>query len=168
MPRGRSNVSEESNSGSSAFMRSRQAEEAAARARSLSNESQMNVRSSPWQEGGSEHGGATAGARRPSASVIPEGSNSRATHHVPALPASDPLAVFEKPLLAALSGDEVGGMQAAEVSHQHPPSDDRVCDICLQDSSDPYMARASYYERLGRAARKYREGLSKDALDSSQ
>lgn len=38
----------------------------------------------------------------------------------------------------------------------------------MQDSSDPYMARASYYERLGRAARKYREGLSKDALDSSQ
>ena len=38
----------------------------------------------------------------------------------------------------------------------------------VQDSSDPYMARASYYERLGRAARKYREGLSKDALDSSQ
>jgi hypothetical protein len=168
MPRGRSNVSEESNSGSSAFMRSRQAEEAAARARSLSNESQMNVRSSPWQEGGSEQGGTAAGARRPSASVIPEGSNSRATHHVSALSASDPLAVFEKPLLAALSGDEVGGMQAAEVSHQHPPSVDRICDICLQDSSDPYMARASYYERLGRAARKYREGLSKDALDSSQ
>jgi hypothetical protein len=52
---------------------------------------------------------------------------------------------------------------------QRPPPVDRGCDLfLLQDSSDPYMARASYYERLGRAARKYREGLSKDALDSSQ
>jgi len=38
----------------------------------------------------------------------------------------------------------------------------------LQDAGDPYMARASYYERLGRAARKYREGLSKDAPDGAQ
>jgi hypothetical protein len=32
--------------------------------------------------------------------------------------ASDSLAVFEKPLLAALSGDDVGGISAADVRHR--------------------------------------------------
>ena len=91
--------------------------------------------------------------------------------HAPAASASDSLAVFEKPLLAALSGDEITGMHAAEVLRTVCfllPIVSWLCDLVVQDSSDPYTARASYYERLGRAARKYREGLSKDAIDSSQ
>ena len=117
MSLGRSNLSDDSSGSSSSFVRSRHAEEAAARARSLSNESQLNLRSSPWQDAGSEHSGstATAGARRPSANVMGDVSSSRALQHAPAASASDSLAVFEKPLLAALSGDEISGMHAAEV-----------------------------------------------------
>ncbi len=117
MSLGRSNLSDDSSGGSSSFVRSRHAEEAAARARSLRNESQLNLRSSPWQDAGSEHSGstATAGARRPSANVMGDVSSARALQHAPAASASDSLAVFEKPLLAALSGDEITGMHAAEV-----------------------------------------------------
>jgi hypothetical protein len=173
--RGRANLSDDGGGGS-AFMRSRQAEEAAARARTLSNDgqlhSQVNLRSSPWQDAGAEFNGNAAmpGARWPSSNVLGDGANSRSSHHVSAPAASDSLAVFEKPLLSALSADEVGGIQAAEVvvPMLHLSCDVRIYELVVQDSSDPYMARASYYERLGRAARKYREGLSKDALDSSQ
>jgi len=159
--------------GSSAFVRSRQAEEAAARARSLSSEGQMNLRSSPWQDADGELSGsaAVASARRPAANAAGDGGSSRAVYHVPAPAASESLAVFEKPLLAALSGEDVGGVPSAEVSSlamAFPFLLRPVCDHLAQDSSDPYMARASYYERLGRAARKYREGLSKDGLDVTQ
>jgi hypothetical protein len=104
--------------GSSAFVRSRQAEEAAARARSLSSEGQMNLRSSPWQDADGELSGsvAVASARRPAANAAGDGGSSLAAYHVPAPAASDSLAVFEKPLLAALSGEDVGGVTAAEVS----------------------------------------------------
>ena len=118
--RGRANLSDDS-SGGSALMRSRQAEEAAARARTLSNEgqlhSQVNLRSSPWQDAGTEFNGNAAmpGARWPSSNVQGDGTHSRSSHHVSAPSQSDSLAVFEKPLLSALSADEIGGIQAAEV-----------------------------------------------------
>ena len=104
--------------GSSAFVRSRQAEEAAARARSLSSEGQINLRSSPWQDADGELSGsaAVAAARRPAANAAGDGGSSRTAYHVPAPAASESLAVFEKPLLAALSGEDVGGVPAAEVS----------------------------------------------------
>jgi hypothetical protein len=119
MPRGRSHFSDDSNGGS--FIRSRQAEEAAARARSLSNENQLsNLRSSPWQDADSDRSGsaALAGPRRPSAAPLGDGGSGgiRVVQQVPASSAPEPLAVFEKPLLSALSGEDVGGIPAAEVS----------------------------------------------------
>lgn len=170
MSRGRPHFSDDSSSGGS-FNRSRQAEEAAARARSLSNESQLNSRPVPRQDADGDVSG--GGVRRPSAVPSGDGSSSmRVVQHVAPPSAPESLAVFEKPLLAALSGDDVGGIPAAEVRDRQilppPPHSYCYCDHRIQDSTDPYMARASYYERLGRAARKYREGLSKDTLDSGQ
>ena len=121
MARGRSNLSDESGSGSSALMRSRQAEEAAARARSLSSEGQLAMRSSPWQDADGEYSVGVVGARRPSAVPMGDGMNGRVMLQAPAFavaPASDSLPVFEKPLLAALSGDDLGGVPAAEVRAQ--------------------------------------------------
>jgi hypothetical protein len=122
MSRGRSQFSDDVNvnAASNAFIRSRQAEEAAARARSLSNENQMNLRTSPWQDGDSDRSGSTtvAGVRRPPAVPLGDGGGGsvRVVQHAPAPSAPESLAVFEKPLLAALSGDDVGGMSAAEVT----------------------------------------------------
>jgi hypothetical protein len=103
---GRPHFSDDSNSGGCGFNRSRQAEEAAARARSLSNESQLNSSPVPPQDADGDASG--GGARRPSAVPSGDGSSSiRVVQHVSAPSAPESLALFEKPLLAALSGDDV-------------------------------------------------------------